>query len=162
MKQLLKNTSLHKVIRILRDRIRAVIRAVSIRTSAPYQYIQNGKITKFRTDDPYSYGWFYPRYAKDGPHEPHATVQFINAVMSAQVVADVGANLGWFTCIAARQNKNTTVYSFELDSANCKFTKSNIAINGLTNVRLINAAVTNFDGELTYKKANSDQASPAH
>jgi FkbM family methyltransferase len=158
VKKFIKKTPLYPILKAARECIRCLI----IASSLPYKFIHNGKTTKFRTDDPYSYFWFYPRYSNGKQHEPLATLKFIEALTTSKVVADVGANLGWFTCIAASQNKNSTVYSFELDHTNLQICRRNTELNGLKNVVLNNVAVTNFDGELDYKKESSGQASPNH
>lgn len=130
--------------------------------SPPYQVEYEEIVTYFNTNDPYSNNWFFPRYSNGKLHEPEATRIFIDESLRANVVVDVGSNLGWFTCIAANQNKNAKVYSFELDSVNYKICKNNIKLNGLKNVSLHQVAVTNHDGEITYNKDSMVQASPCH
>ncbi len=110
----------------------------------------------------YPYKWFYPRYADGRCHEPLATRRFLDEVTKSKVVVDVGANLGWFTCIAASMNRTTKVYSFELDAVNYELCLRNIKLNHLNNVCLENTAVTNVDDELKYEKESRNFASTVH
>ena len=162
MKQLIKKTPLYPAFKSVRLRIDAARKNAQIAKSPPYEVEYFGATTRFKTDTPYTHGWFYPRYAEGKQHEQQATSKFVEASLNAKVIVDVGANLGWFTCIAACQSKQAKVHSFELDRANCDVSANNIRLNRLANVDLQHAAVTNYDGELTYQKDKSAEASPMH
>jgi FkbM family methyltransferase len=63
-------------------------------------------------------------------------------------VVDIGANIGYYTLIAARLvGKKGTVYAFEPEPTNYKLLCENIAINGYTNVVPIEKAVSNATGK---------------
>ena len=158
MKQHIKNNLVMPVLVAMQRRAEAA----RLRKSEPFVFSYHGKLTRFRTDDVYSHWWFYPRYADGKEHEPQATRKFIEAIDQARVIADIGTNLGWFTCIAGCMRRDATVYGFELDASNVRVCQSNIELNGLNNVVLENAAVTNYDGQLTYQKAHAEQASAMH
>jgi FkbM family methyltransferase len=117
--------------------------------------------TKFLTTNSFSRSWFYPRYENGKIHEPLATQMLIEAIQNNDIVVDVGANLGWFTCIAASQNPKCFVYSFEMDAQNAELCRKNIRLNKLKNVVLENCAVSNSDAEVSYSK-NNDIASATH
>ena len=116
MKQIIKNTPLYPLLKGIMQQIRKI----KFVFSQPYSFQHDGATTNFVTNDPYSYGWFYPRYSNGKIHEPQATRIFIEELSQSKVVVDVGANLGWFTCIAGSQNRSAEIFSFELDSANYK------------------------------------------
>ncbi len=64
-----------------------------------------------------------------------------------ETVYDVGANIGWFTLLAARQvGPSGRVVAFEPSLANAAYCKSNAAGNGLGNITVIPAAVGDRDG----------------
>jgi FkbM family methyltransferase len=158
MKQIIKKTPIYPILITVMHRTRAF----RLRNSIPYEVVLNDVVTRFRTDDLFSNGWFYPRYSHGRKHEPQATLKFVEKVLNANVVVDVGSNVGWFTCIAACQNRRAEVHSFELDASNCAICRKNIQFNRLTNVTLSNVAVTNYDGDLTYKKTSQEEPSAIH
>ncbi len=55
---------------------------------------------------------------------------------------DIGANCGVATIILAKQNPESTIYSFEPDPNLFENLKKNVTENNLTNVKLFNYAVT--------------------
>ncbi|MEP3478669.1 MAG: FkbM family methyltransferase [Fuerstiella sp.] len=88
--------------------------------------------------------------------------KFVQAARSADVIADIGTNLGWFTCLAANANPKAQVFGFELDRANYELCKRNVSINQLTNVVLRHAAVSNAPGKMAYGKTDDSNASAMH
>jgi len=155
---LIRSTPLYPILRRLSSKTQQLL----LRMSKPYQFSHNGIITKFQTNEMYSQRWFYPRYSGGKQHEPQATQKFVEAISHANTVVDVGANLGWFTCIAASQNTKCQVYGFELDGSNYQILHDNIELNQLTNAMVENVAVTNYDGELIYSKSDIGEASAVH
>ena len=158
MKRLLKKTPVYLLLRTIRDRLRKIQYVVS----QPYEVQIEGVKTCFLTNDPYSYTWFYPRYSQGRLHEEMATLNFAKEAQSSEVIADIGTNLGWFTCIAAKANSNAKVYGFELDHINFAICSKNINLNNLTNVHLEHSAISNIDGEIEYSKNSLEDASPTH
>ena len=102
----------------------------------------------FSTEDGYSGRWFFPRY--DGwIHEPKTTELLARLSLGAENTIDVGANLGWYSCIAASISDGT-VHAFEMDMDNLRRLNTNVALNGLQNVRVNHAAVTDSEGQVSY------------
>lgn len=97
---------------------------------------------EFTTEDDYSKRWFFPRYDNGAHHEPVATQIFRERVKSNAIVFDVGANLGYFTCLASKLAPDGYVHSFEIDSNCLPLIQKNLAINSLTNVTVNNMAVS--------------------
>jgi FkbM family methyltransferase len=63
-------------------------------------------------------------------------------------VLDVGANIGTYTVLLSNWVGSTgTVYSFEPSKDNCEIIKKTLKINNMENVKLIEKAVTNFNGQ---------------
>ena len=58
------------------------------------------------------------------------------------VVVDIGGHIGLFSVSAAKQARKGKVYTFEPDPENFELLKSNISLNGLENVTLVNKAVS--------------------
>lgn len=115
-----------------------------------YEVQIHGREIVFSTEDGYSGRWFFPRY--DGwIHEPKTTELLARLSQEAENIIDVGANLGWFSCIAASISDGT-VHAFEMDEDNLHLLNTNITLNGLQNVSVNHAAVTNSKGHVSYWK----------
>jgi FkbM family methyltransferase len=64
------------------------------------------------------------------------------------VVLDLGANVGFFTLLYARQvGSNGHVHAFEPGIQSFALLQSNVAVNALSNVTTHHAAVGDQDGE---------------
>ena len=109
-----------------------------------------GRKIVFSTEDRYSGRWFFPRYSNK-IHEPKATELFARAAKGAENIIDVGANLGWFSCIAASISDGT-VHAFEMDEDNLRRLNTNVSLNGLQNANVNHAAVANSEGHVSYWK----------
>lgn len=75
-------------------------------------------------------------------------VEFMRQSLNpGNIFFDVGANAGIFTIIAAKKvGLNGHVYAFEPGKRELELLKHNIAINNLTNVTVIETAITNKKG----------------
>jgi FkbM family methyltransferase len=72
---------------------------------------------------------------------------FKGIVKEGMVVVDIGANIGYYTLIAAKLvGKSGIVYVFEPMPSNYECLCKNIEVNGYTNVVLIQKAVSNKYG----------------
>ena len=158
IKRLLKKSPLYPLLR----RLHRALLGMRANSSKPVAFHVDGVEVKFNTDDPYSYHWFFPRYAGAIVHEESATRAFIEMAGHSNVIADVGTNLGWFACCAARANPEAQVHAFELDAANLDICRKNIHLNRIENITLVQAAVASHDGELTFAKHASHEASAEH
>jgi FkbM family methyltransferase len=79
--------------------------------------------------------------------EPSETAAFLAHAREGMCVFDVGANIGYYTLLAARAvGSSGRVYAFEPEPRNFGLLTRNVAENGLTNVRLVNAAISNRAG----------------
>lgn len=123
----------------------------SIQKSSPFPAIVEDVECLYNTNDEYSYKWFHPRYSGGKLHEEIATNLFVAKAKHAKVIVDIGANLGWFTCLAGTANPDASVYAFEMDDKNHQLCNSNILLNRLSNVVLERKAVSNMNGEITYE-----------
>lgn len=79
--------------------------------------------------------------------EPVETAAFLAHGREGMCVFDVGANIGYYTLLAARAvGPSGRVYAFEPEPHNFELLTRNIAENGFTNVWPVNAAVSNKAG----------------
>jgi FkbM family methyltransferase len=93
-----------------------------------------------------------------GRVEPFTVRLFREAIRPGMVVADVGAYVGHFTLVAARElNGAGTVFSFECHPANHRFLLHNIRLNGLSDrVVASSSAVANEIGRLRFRVPGGD------
>jgi FkbM family methyltransferase len=82
-------------------------------------------------------------------YEPMETDLFKREIQPGNTVLDIGANIGYYTLIAAhRVGPEGRVYAFEPDPANFSLLQKNVEANGYTNVVLVNKAVSNKSGKI--------------
>ena len=85
-----------------------------------------------------------------GVYEPVETALMKKEIKPGDVVLDIGANIGYYTLLAARQVGPTgRVYAFEPEPSNFDLLQKNITLNGYTNVVAVNKAVSDRSGKLT-------------
>lgn len=96
--------------------------------------------------------------ALSGSWEPLETDLVKQLVRPGDLVVDIGANLGWYTTIAARLvGAEGRVLAFEPDAHNCVLLRSNIAQNHLAErVLVFEAALFERDCELTMESSVSN------
>lgn len=85
-----------------------------------------------------------------------AELAFVRAhLRPGDVVLDVGANAGLYTVIAARMvGSSGHVFAFEPDDRAVALLRRNIALNGLSNVTVIEAAVSDETGQRQFAAAS--------
>jgi FkbM family methyltransferase len=82
-----------------------------------------------------------------GSHEPFESRILKRLVKPGTVVADIGANIGFYTLLFARAvGPHGTVHAFEPAPSNMAILERNVAANGYENVVLNRAAVTDVCG----------------
>jgi len=82
--------------------------------------------------------------------------RFLEFVPENSVVADIGANHGIFTLNILKNIKIKEIYAIEPDHQNFDILK--LKTKGESNVNLINAAVSNYNGEVDIWDGNGDHA----
>lgn len=84
-----------------------------------------------------------------GHFEDEYSIKLIDSIQSANVFFDIGANIGYYSSIAALQNKNCRVFSFEPIPQTHEKLLKNIALNGLKNVYTFNFGFLDKDKEMS-------------
>lgn len=104
--------------------------------------IPEGKII-FDKDDPVMSGAI-----SLGEYDPGTVAFFRDCLKEGMTVVDIGANLGYFTVIAAsRVGASGKVFSYEPDPRNFDLLKTNISANGFENVTAFPIALSDRAGE---------------
>jgi FkbM family methyltransferase len=78
----------------------------------------------------------------NGSYEPDVTKVIVELLAPTTVFLDIGANVGYYTMLAAGIATEGTVISIEPSVRNVRAIRSGIQLNGFTNVEIINAAAT--------------------
>jgi len=90
----------------------------------------------------------FQAYALKRIHEESTTNLFKKVVKEGDVVVDLGANIGYFTLLAARLvGKKGKVFSFEPEPRNYNYLVKNIELNNYNNVFAIWKAVSDKNGK---------------
>ena len=113
----------------------------------------------FSTKDSYSKLWFFPRYDGGRIHEKPVTDLLLETLSASKCFVDVGAHLGWYTCLAGKHMPDGIVYGFEMDDLNYSLLQNNVKINGCHNIKTYHIAVTDTSGRASYIR-NSKIPSP--
>lgn len=125
--------------RFLRQ-LRAAAR--QIRAVAPVR-IRDGVGANLRMDLRHASAWY-----GHGTNEMPLQLALAAHLHPGDVFYDIGANVGFFTLIAARLvGPRGRVVAFEPVTANAAAIRRNIALNHFTNITVIEAAVSDHEGE---------------
>lgn len=85
-------------------------------------------------------------------YEPYESELFLSKVQGGDVIVDVGANIGYYSMLAALKLKqdylNGRVIAFEPNLQNFDLLKKNVEANRLENVEFKNLAVGDHDGDI--------------
>ena len=88
-------------------------------------------------------------WLKKGVWEPLETALFRSEIGEGDVVVDVGANVGYYTLIAAQKvGKTGQVWAFEPDPDSFELLRRNVELNGYDNVQLVPKALGAKPGTL--------------
>jgi FkbM family methyltransferase len=91
-----------------------------------------------------------------GIYEYRKQLVFASQIPRGSVVYDVGAHVGFYTLLASRLVGPTgRVVSFEPLPRNVTYLRQHLALNRTTNVQVIEAAVADQDGVLTFAERGS-------
>lgn len=86
--------------------------------------------------------------AESGVWEIYETQLIIERLFSGATFVDVGANIGYYTILAADQvGVEGQVFAFEPDTDNFALLDKNINHNALTNIQAVNAGLAQHDSE---------------
>ena len=97
-----------------------------------------------------------------GVYEPLTTQLVKDILRPGDAFVDIGANIGWFTLLAAPLVGDTgKVIAFEPEPANMAILKQNIALNTLHNVELAATAVADRNETMTLYLCPTDRGSHA-
>lgn len=86
-----------------------------------------------------------------GSYELHKRQAFERAIKPGMVVYDIGANVGFYSLLAAHlSGKEGKVYAFEPLHRNVEFIRRHTALNRFANIEIFEAAVAEANGEALF------------
>ncbi len=88
--------------------------------------------------------------------EPHVTAQFRRFVRPDSTVLDIGANMGWYTLLAAKLAPRGRVIAVEAHPGNVRLIEQSLAINAFNNVEIWPVAASDRPGLLAFATFNSN------
>lgn len=103
---------------------------------------------------------YHPAYAlmRNGQFEVEETEVILNFLNRVVVFVDIGANLGYYTCLALQNNKHVIAFEPQQQNLDCLY--KNIQINNWQhNAEVIPVALSNKPGLLTLYGASGPSAS---
>jgi len=90
-------------------------------------------------------------------YEPHVSRAFEHLLRPGAVVVDVGANVGYYTLLAASRVGSTgQVFAFEPGSSSCRLIEQSAAMNEFRNVRVFECAASDAEGLVGYGMDDSN------
>jgi len=94
-----------------------------------------------------------------GDEEEFETELFKKEIKRGDVVLDIGANIGYYTLIAAQPvGENGKIFAFEPDPANFALLQQNVKAFGYQNIIVVQNAVTSKTGKLKLYLAKDSKA----
>lgn len=105
-----------------------------------------GMDVDFDTRSEIAQSWFFPRYQDGRPHEEPVTNLLCSRLETTSVFFDVGANVGYYSAVAARVCTGGEVHSFEVDPQLVSEIRRNLSLNAQVPGNVTCAAVWDRDG----------------
>ena len=107
---------------------------------------------KLRMSFAHPYYHMFARRLQEGKHECNTLVAWKRQSESGpQVVLDIGGYVGTYGLISAIANPKSEVFIFEPDLTNFKQIQANIALNELKNATVLQMAVSDVVGSVSFK-----------
>ena len=75
---------------------------------------------------------------------------FKKLILEAETFVDIGANVGYYSLLGAVLKPSLVVYSFEPSIGPLYFLKRNVELNGFKNIQVIESAVGNENGTISF------------
>ncbi len=100
------------------------------------------------------------RIAARRNYEPHVTKVIRSFLRPGAVVVDIGANIGYYTLLAAARTGDTgKVIAFEPSSSSCALVEKSARRNNFHNIIIHNKAVVSNDGHVRFGGKNGTNGS---
>lgn len=86
---------------------------------------------------------------------------FYNLSLYSKTIIDIGANIGYYSLVAAAANPQTQIYAFEPVERVFRRFEKQIKINNFTNIQSEKTVISNYNGEITFYVPTGNEMSLA-
>jgi FkbM family methyltransferase len=131
----------------------AFLRRRGLDQQAFLKKIHNGQILKLNPSEHIQQQIFWY-----GFYEKKFILAWENLIGEDAIVLDIGANLGYYSLVAANKAKKGMVYAFEPSPHNRKSLKENLELNQVKNITILPWAVSNESGETKFYQSGQDNS----
>ena len=115
-----------------------------------------GKEVRFCTTDAQSNRFFHRRYRQGELHEPPVSAELARRARGANVFADVGAHIAYYSCIAGAVNERLQLFLFEMNRDLIPVIERNLAENRLTNAVIVDRPVADRRRVVSYSSVSGE------
>ncbi len=130
----------------IRSFFQNILVQIKFANKSVYKLMVNDAEVKFDTKDSYSKKWFYLFDKEDQDEYENAVTNYLEQhLKSDSTFLDIGAHIGYYTCLSASILKDGKVHSFEVDENCHRFIEKNIKLNAFANTHLNVVAVSDSD-----------------
>ncbi|MGM0442277.1 MAG: FkbM family methyltransferase [Elusimicrobiota bacterium] len=124
--------------RKVKDKIRKIFQKIQIFFKNKLEIKFNNSEVNYSTSSKLAKKWFFPRYIDGSLHEPPVTQLLIEYLNKESVFFDIGANLGFFTVMAAKICYEGEIHAFEMDRRLVNLIKKSVDLNSKVGKVFIN------------------------
>ncbi len=82
---------------------------------------------------------------------------FMKLIKNINVFMDIGANIGYYSLLAAMENKKIQIIGFEPAEGPLYFFKKNVATNGFSNIQIEPIAISHQHGEIDFHEIKNSK-----
>jgi FkbM family methyltransferase len=107
-----------------------------------------GRVLKIKTNQ--TNYLTYLIFWQGGFHRFEYTDIFIRLIKKVNTFYDIGANIGYYSLLAAIENENIGIIGFEPATGPLFFFRENVRINAFTNIKVESIALSHKDGEIEF------------
>lgn len=123
---------------------------------ARFRFAIAGTEVTFVTEDQRSKQFFHYRYRSGQLHEPPVSRELVARVKNARVLADVGAHIGYYGCLAGAVAPMLQVFLFEMNHSLIEIIERNLAANRIADYQIINRPVSDGPKLIGYAGDSTD------
>ena len=114
-----------------------------------------GRVLKIKTNQ--TNYLTYLIFWQGGFHRFEYTDIFIRLIKKVNTFYDIGANIGYYSLLAAIENENIRIIGFEPATGPLFFFRENVRINAFTNIKVESIALSHKDGEIEFYEIKNNK-----
>jgi FkbM family methyltransferase len=114
-----------------------------------------GRVLKIKTNQ--TNYLTYLIFWQGGFHRFEYTDIFIRLIKKVNTFYDIGANIGYYSLLAAIENENIRIIGFEPATGPLFFFRENVRINSFNNIKVESIALSHKDGEIEFYEIKNNK-----